>query len=239
MTARRDSDELDVVTIARGDRSHDDLLAAFHAGIYLDAFAQQREPLEVWQRALWGGHARYELTIRIAGRALDDPACRELLGGIAYERYPISGCGFVTYMVVAPAIRRQGLGKRLQSEAVRALRAAGAPAVFGEVNDPRRLGDGAVEPATDMWRRIQRNQAWGARVLDMRYVQPALAPGLARDRGLCLLALAADQVLPASLDGEIVRAFVTELYAIAEGNTPDRELLAGILDRVALIELGR
>lgn len=75
------------------------------------------------------------------------------------------------------------------------------------------------------------------RALDLRYVQPALAPGLARNRGLCLLALAGDAPLPETIDGARARAFLTELYAIAEGNTPDRELLAGIPDRVGLIEL--
>lgn len=231
--------ELELVTIDRASREHEGLLAAFHAGIYLDAFASQREPLEVWQRALWGDAARYELTIRLAGHALRDPARREVLGGVAYERYPRSGCGLVTYMVIAPPARRQGLGRRLQGDAVRALRTAGAPAVFGEINDPRRIGTGVDEPPIDMWRRVRRNMAWGARVLDMRYVQPALAPGLARDHGLCLLALADGPPLPAAIDGAIVRAFVHELYAITEGNAPDRELLAGIPDRVALIELRR
>jgi GNAT superfamily N-acetyltransferase len=236
----RTTSELELVTIDRASREYEGLLAAFHAGIYLDAFASQREPLEVWQRALWGAAPRYELTVRIAGHALHDPARRDVLGGVAYERYPQSGCGLVTYMVIAPPARRQGLGRRLQGDAVRALRNVGAPAVFGEINDPRRIGAGVDEPPIDMWRRVRRNMSWGARVLDMHYVQPALAPGLARDHGLCLLALAgANESLPAAIDGAIVRAFVHELYAITEGNAPDRELLAGIPDRFALIELGR
>jgi GNAT superfamily N-acetyltransferase len=193
----------------------------------------------IWKRALWGGAAPYQLTIRIAGRALRDRARREILGGIAFERYPRSGCGLVTYMVIAPAARRHGLGRRLQREAALTLFAAGAPAVFGEVNDPRLAGQGIDEPVDAMWRRLERNQAWGARVLDARYVQPALAPGLARDHGLCLIALAGNQPLPAAMAGAIVRDFVDELYGATEGAAPDAALLAAIPERVALIEVRR
>src|SRR5262249_59958092 len=72
-----DSD-LEIVTI----ESHDDeaLLDEFHSGIYWDEFAEQQEPVAVWKRALWGGAAPYELTIRIAGRALRDRRSR-IAGG--------------------------------------------------------------------------------------------------------------------------------------------------------------
>jgi len=233
--------ELEIVTIAssRHDDGDEALLEEFHRGIYWEAFEAQQEPIAVWKRALWGGGSPYELTIRIAGRALRDRARREILGGIAFERYPRSGCGLITYMVIAPAARRQGLGKRLQRDAARTLFAAGAPAVFGEVNDPRRAGDGVAEPPEAMWRRLERNQAWGARVVDVRYVQPALADGLARDHGLCLIALAGGAPLAPTMAGEIVRAFVDELYAITEGRAPDHALVAAIPDRIALIELRR
>jgi GNAT superfamily N-acetyltransferase len=237
-------DDIEVVTLghgsADGGRAHEAVLDEFHRGIYWDAFAAQQEPLAVWKRALWGtDRIGYDLTIRIAGRALHDPVHRELLGGIAYERYPESGCGLITYMVIAPAARRHGLGRRLQGEAARGLFAAGAPAVFGEVNDPRRRGAGVDEPAVDMWRRLERNQAWGARVVDAPYVQPALAPGLARDHGLCLIALSGGEPLPAHMSGAIVRDFVAELYAVTEGRRPDHAMLAAIPDRVALLELRR
>lgn len=229
--------EIEIVTI----RSHDDegLLDEFHGGVYWEAFAEQQEPVEVWKRALWGGAAPYELTIRIAGRALRDRARREIFGGIAYERYPDSRCGLVTYMVIAPVARRHGLGRRLQREAALAMFAAGATAVFGEVNDPRLAGSGVDEPVEAMWRRLERNQAWGARVVDARYVQPALAPGLVRDHGLCLIALAPEQPLPPTMPGPVVRAFVEELYAVTEGGAPDAALVDGIPAEVALVELRR
>jgi len=229
--------ELEIVTI----ENHDDegLLDEFHGGVYWDAFPDQQEPVAVWKRALWGGVAHYELTVRIAGYAVRDRVRRQILGGIAFERYPRSGCGLVTYMAIAPAAQRQGLGKRLQRDAARTMFAAGAPAVFGEVNDPRLAGLGVNEPVEAMWRRLERNQAWGARVVATRYVQPALAPGLLRDHGLCLIALAGEHPLPVTMPRQIVRDFVDELYTATEGAPPDDELVAAIPDPVALIQLRR
>lgn len=228
--------ELEIVTI--GNHDDEGLLDEFHTGIYWEEFAEQQEPVTIWKRALWGGASPYELTIRIAGRALRDRTRREILGGIVFERYPRSGCGLITYMVIAPAARRHGLGRRLQREAADALFAAGAPAVFGEINDPRRAGEGVDEPLDAMWRRLERNQAWGARVVEVRYVQPALAPGLTRDRGLCLIALSGEQPLPPTMSGRLVRDFVEELYLVTEGAAPEPELLA-IPEKLRLVELRR
>lgn len=187
----------------------DERLAAFHAGIYWDAFSAQHEPLQAWRAAIATGL----LTVRIA---LD---VERIAGGICFERYPKSGVGFVTYMVVAPEQRGRGLGEQLLRGAVEQL----GGLVLGEVNDPRAGGE---------WKRLERFQRWGARVLDVRYVQPALGPGLERDRGLVLIAFAP---IPDPVDGARVRAFVEELYALTEGGAPDAEVQ--IPDRVELIQL--
>ena len=205
----------------------DPRLVEFHRGIYWDAFASQHEPLAAWQRALRGEDA-YRLTIRLA---LDGDA---IAGGIAYELYPRSRCGLITYMVIAPTARRIGLGKRLQGEAAAALFADGAVAVFGEINDPRIT---TIEGAEAAWARLERNQRWGARVLDIRYIQPALGPALVRDRELVMIALAGATPLPAEMPGAIVRAFVDELYAVTEGGPPDPEIEIG--ERVRLVEMRR
>jgi len=212
------------------DPAHEPLLEAFHRGIYADAFAgPQREPLDAWRRGL-RGEQPYHQTIRLALEG------GEVVAGISYERYPRSGCGLVTYMVVAPRVRRAGLGRRLQAEAAAELFAAGAAAVFGEVDDPRPLRGAAADVA---WARLERNQRWGARVLGppARYVQPELGPGLGRDRGLLLIALAGPAPLPAALDGALPRRFAEELYAATEGGPPDAEV--AFPDRVPLIELHR
>ncbi len=222
---------IELVTLTP-EPAHERLLEAFHAGIYLDAFAAQREPLEAWLRAL-RGERPYRQTIRLA---VDGD---RIAGGIAYELYPDSRCGLVTYNVVAPGARRGGLGRQLLDGAVAELYEAGARAVFGEIDDPRRPRGPHEESAEAAWARLERNQRWGARVLGppARYVQPALGPGLERDRGLVLIALAGAAPLPAELAGAIPRGFVAELYAATEGGPPDAEV--AFPDRVALIELRR
>ncbi len=224
--------DLELVTIGAAD---DHLLDAFHAGVYLDAFAAQREPVEAWRRAL-RGEAPYALTIRIAGHALGGDA-PEILGGIAYERYPASGCGLLTYACVATAARGAGLGRRLIDDAVAALTAAGAPLVLGEVDDPT-VRDGAA--ADVAWARLTRFQRWGARVLDVPYVQPSLGPGLARDRGLCLIAFGAC----GPIDGAVLATFVRELWVACEGpgaaDDPELARVTGAMrGTVAVVERTR
>jgi GNAT superfamily N-acetyltransferase len=225
--AKADDQEEEVNVNLVDITADDPRLAEFHRGIYWDAFAKQHEPLATWQRALRGDDA-YRLTVRLA---VDGD---ELAGGIAFELYPRSRCGLVTYMVVAPPARRTGLGKRMQREAAAQLFGDGALAVFGEINDPRTT---TIEHADAAWARLERNQRWGARVVDARYIQPALGPGLVRDRELVLIALAGATPLPADMPGAIVRDFVDELYAVTEGGAADPEIQIG--ERVRLVEMQR
>jgi GNAT superfamily N-acetyltransferase len=147
-----------------------------------------------------------------------------IAGGITYELYPTSRCGFLTYMVVAPAARRHGLGRELLETATAALYASRAIAVFGEVNDPCVHGE-AARP------RLDRFERWGARVLDVGYVQPRLGEGLERDRGLCLIALPRPNGGLPDLAAATVRGFVSELFAVTEQRAPDAELHS-VLDRI-------
>ena len=154
----------------------DEELVAFHRGIYWDAFHAQHEPLDVWQRAR-RGELPYRLWVRVA---LDDAG---IAGGIAFERYPETGCGLLTYMVVAPHARGRGLGRQLVDDARATL--GDVPAIYGEVNDPATQ---TREPRDVAERRVSMFEHWGARLVDLRYVQPALAPGLAPDETLRLIA---------------------------------------------------
>ena len=222
---------LELVTLTQAP-AHARLLEAFWDGLYRDAFEARREPLEVWQRAL-RGELPYRQTVRLA---LDG---ERIAGGITYELYPASRCGFATYGVVASDQRRRGLGQQLLEAAVAELYAAGARVVFGEVDDPRRRRAPHEEPAEAAWVRLERYQRWGWRVVGppARYVQPSLGPGLSRDRDLVLVVRPAAAPPPAELDGAIVRAFVEELYAVTEGGPPDPEVV--VPDRVPLVELHR
>jgi GNAT superfamily N-acetyltransferase len=206
---------LALVSLAAGDPRID----AFHRGIYWDAFAAQHEPVTSWHAAL-RGEAAYELRIDLA---LDGEA---IAAGITSERYPRSGCGLVTYLTVAPAYRRLGLGERLLKAATVNLR--GAPFVVGEVNDPERA---THEPADEAWSRLRRFQRWGARVADVRYVQPSLGDGLARDRDLLLIVF---PPFPPTISGSTLRSFLEEFYESTEGGPPDPEI--AVPDVVRLIE---
>lgn len=222
----------EIVTL-RDRAQHEPLLERFHSDLYLSAFAAQAEPLEVWKWALWSDEAPYRMTLQLALEGDD------IVGGIAFELYPRSRCGLVTYVVVAAQARRGGLGHTLRSGAARTLYADGAHAVFGEVNDPR--APHSYETAEESWKRLLRYQRWGSRVLDIRYVQPSLGPGLERDRGLVLLRHAGDAPPLASMPGQVVKSFIGEFYEITEeGRPPDDELatiLGGIPDTVRLYEL--
>jgi len=222
----------EIVTIADRDR-HEPLVERFHRDLYLSAFAAQAEPLEVWKWALWSDEAPYRMTLQLALEGGD------IVGGIAFELYRQSRCGLVTYVVVAPQARRGGLGHTLRSGAARTLYADGAHAVFGEVNDPR--APHSYETAEESWKRLLRYQRWGSRVLDIRYVQPSLGPGLERDRGLVLLRHAGDAPPLGEMPGHIVQGFISEFYDITEeGRAVDDELRAildGIPETVRLFEL--
>jgi GNAT superfamily N-acetyltransferase len=196
------------------------LLARFYEELYLPAFAHQREPLDAWTRQLWGPAAPYELSIVLAGAALDEPARARLDGGIVYERYPSSACGFLTYLVVAPHARRSGLGRSLLDSA-RARLAPRTRAIFGEVSDPSRLAGAA---RSDAIARLHRFERWGARILDLEYVQPCLGPGLSRDPSLLLLSFTSPP--PLSLPGSVVATFLDELYVVTEGSSPGFSLPA-------------
>ncbi|HUQ05617.1 MAG TPA: GNAT family N-acetyltransferase [Kofleriaceae bacterium] len=226
------------------DRAHEALLARFYDELYLPAFAHQREPLDAWREQLWGASpAPYDLAITLALDAT--PAAGDLAdtripcridGGIVGELYPASRCAILTYMVVAPHARGAGLGRALLDDARRELVARGARAVFAEVSDPAQT---PPAHATEAHERLARFQRWGARVVDHPYVQPDL--GYGRDRALRLIAF--EPAGAVSLDGDALRAFLHEFYAVTErldptsGPARDHELaplLAAIPDQVPL-----
>jgi GNAT superfamily N-acetyltransferase len=212
------------------------LLAAFHAGLYLDAFADKREELEVWERRLWGGDAPYDLTIRIAGRDLRG-AHPDIHGGIVYERYRRSCCGLMTYMVIAPEHRRHGLGRQLLREAAESLYDPDGY-VFGEVSDPE-----ACKPAyrEESWRRLELFMRWGARVVDARYIQPRLDDTKDRDRALRLLVFPGAAPLPSTARGDVIARFLDDFFEITEGRRPDdteyTDMMRGFAGHLALVEL--
>lgn len=220
-------------TVVVHDRRDAALLSRFYDELYLPAFHHQREPLAAWTAQLWGdAPAAYDLTIALTGEQLGDPTQARLAGGVVSELYPRSGCGLLTYLVVAPSSRRAGVGRTLLAHARRSLadRAAARgltlAAVFGEITDPRR-GD-----APDAWPRLERFQRWGARVVEHPYVQPSLAAGLPRDFGLRLIAFFEDDP-PPTLPGPTLARFLRDFFLVTEGVPLDDDpALRALIDAI-------
>ena len=98
----------------------------------------------------------------------------------------------------------------------------------------------------DAARRLHFYERFGARVLDVPFVQPALANGRARIPGFLLIALHVDPAVVVHVDGESVRAdlvsrFVRRYYEEAEGAhepwDPELARLLAVIDRVPTIAL--
>jgi hypothetical protein len=94
-------------------------------------------------------------------------------------------------------------------------------AVFMEVNDPRRVS--ASEDSMDPWARMKFFQGWGAKVLDVPYVQPELLPGQGRARDMVLLAVLPRQTDPRSVPARAVIEFVHEEYRAYGVSNPEMD----------------
>jgi hypothetical protein len=106
----------------------------------------------------------------------------ELVGGAITDYLAAPNTGVIEFLVVSPARRAHGLGRRLLDDAeaalsadARAAGAAGLRAVVAEMNDPFRcrLELDSMDPFT----RLLIWSGWGFERLDFPYVQPALSDG--------------------------------------------------------------
>lgn len=139
-----------------------------------------------------------------------------------WDRAPGAPVGLLAYLAARPGLRSRGAGGALLSALLDRWRAPGGPAaVFGEVHDPARWPTSDDERPVDRLRFYAR---YGARVLDVPWVQPRVAPGLDRVAGMLLLALTAGEPVlvrtadgSEGLDGDVVRAWMAEQIARAEG----------------------
>jgi GNAT superfamily N-acetyltransferase len=213
---RRTLDQLEFVDLR--DARNDALLQAFYTDLYVPAFpilTEQEDPT-VWAPRLWGPPGRLELHILVAGHHLAEPARWVLAGGVAFELYRESWCGLITYLVVAPALRQNGLGRVLVTRAIRMLDESAAKAdgqlraVFAETNDPALVS--AACDSMDPSRRVEALRRLGGRIVSMQYVQPELTPGQGRSRELMLLAFPIDGSPVDAIDAGCVIAFLEDFY---------------------------
>lgn len=150
-----------------------------------------------------------------------------LRGAALAEWFPTTGVLLLAYLAVAPGGRGGGVGGTLLDRALDAWRTELDPwLVVAEVEDPaQHTGSDAHGDPTARLRFYRRH---GARVIPLRYAQPAMRPGGNRVPGLLLLALCAsgDRLSGVEADGRWLvptaplRAFLEQYFTASEGAPP-------------------
>lgn len=172
------------------------LLERFYAELMQPNFpiADELEPLEAWVDQLEGyqrqsdnapvsspaarvkrgdefgnGRRRCTLNIIVAFSSRDKER-KNLLGGIVFEYYYPSNCALITYLVINPSQRGQGMAIYLTIKAWEVMRAVSKQhghrnpdIIFCEVNDPALIDD--TEDAFSPLTRIKAFQNAGVRVV--------------------------------------------------------------------------
>lgn len=201
---------------------HDEvLLQDLYEELYLPNFPipEQQEDPSLWKPLLWGPPApppKPVLRLIVVGEHLKDRQRRTLYGFIMPEFFRGSGCGLLTYLAVSSRFRRRGVARFLIDHARNALwmdaRAHGCQlnAIFGEVNDPRKIS-GSVEEVFSR-KMLQILRRLGARFVPIEYVQPELKPSQGRSYSLSLVSFPVDQQPITHLASAVVRGFLHEFY---------------------------
>ncbi len=164
----------------------------------------------------------------------------DVLGGIVFEYYRKSSTGLLSYLVVAPAERRQGVGRGLVERAREILEEAartegrGLRAVFAETEKPESSEDAAVRAAT--LARLEALRALGGKWIDVPYVQPPLAPGQPPAENLLLLAFPTGSADALSADRATVLGFLEELYDALAWTSDGGEELRRMRDGLARLD---
>lgn len=207
----------------------EELIRAAYEQVYLPAFPipEEREPVETWLAALARPDGDCRVLVTVLGEGLSRPQQRRIDGIGVCNFFPRSGTGLLAYNAVRKSMRGKGLGRRLvkmRAEGLLDMAAhLGVPlnGIFLECNDPARVP--TRKDSMDPARRLRIFKRWGARQIRLDYVQPALGPGQAPCRDLCLL------VYPHPQSGTVPRAesiagFIADLYrscGAATVNNPD------------------
>jgi GNAT superfamily N-acetyltransferase len=145
-----------------------------------------------------------------------DPGSRSrVLGGICFELYRPSCCGFLTYAVVDENQRKKGIAGRLIRAAIQRLNEQagghGPRAIFAEAERPDRVRE-AVEVARE---RISILGRLGALHVPVPYVQPPLeVDGLPAEHLMLLVfpGEAGNREEPPPIERDVLAAFLTDLY---------------------------
>jgi GNAT superfamily N-acetyltransferase len=215
-----------------------ELLDRFHREVLRASFsADELDDVRTLASGLRGGGAAQSLvSVALGGDG-------DVLGGIVGEVYAPERVLLLAYLAVRPDLRGHGVGTALL-EYVRPRWYAN-PAIrlaVAEVHDPRRWSGIAGE---DPVSRLRFYGRFGARVLGVPFVQPALAAGRTRIEGFLLLAFHVDPAVAVddgcALPSDLLSRFVRRYYEATEGAHPpyDPELtgLLRVIEERPAIEL--
>lgn len=248
LTARR---PVDVELRELSGESHRDIesFRRFYTECYERAFpdADERESLANMERYLglkeqdWYGPNNYHIVIATRGD--------EVVGAAVCDYLAEPNAGVIEYLLVRPKYQASGLGEKLFAEIERLCRADAARTdgrdldwIVTETKDPLRAGAAddfhAFTRAEDLAR-------LGFRIIDFRYIQPALSESQASAENLLLLARAVNGS-PDTIEARVVSNLVAEYLRWAmriddPASRPEYRRMTRALawrDSVKLIEFG-
>jgi GNAT superfamily N-acetyltransferase len=202
---------IDLSTLEQADAPRLHRLFAAFENLYRSAFPDpsERELADDWIARLGGRQPPPQPEVLVLLAVGDGD---RVLGGVCAEHYRSSRCGLVTYIAVEPQHRGAGIARTLMRAAVGRLDALasdqGEPlrAIFAEAEDPSKVDPTLHAKASQRLRILAR---FGARAVDLRYVQPGLSGGGGRARHLMLLQLGGGD---APIERAVVRDFMHEFY---------------------------
>lgn len=225
------------------------LLTFFYETLYLQEFPDpdERESLANMSRYLelksrgWYGHNNYHIVLLLhAGEPVGCSVCDYLA---------TANAGVIEFLMVAPPLRRLGLGGRLLrwTETTLAVDADSRSAqnlrcIVAEMHNPRCVtgAHAGLDPHTraGIW------GAWGYRKLAFDYIQPALSSGQQAVRHLMLLAkiTAGESGGAAALSAHRLRTILREYFywamrIEAPEQVPEYQEMQAQLDERAYVEL--
>eukprot|EP01101_Sappina_pedata_P004808 TRINITY_DN2087_c0_g1_i1.p1 TRINITY_DN2087_c0_g1~~TRINITY_DN2087_c0_g1_i1.p1 ORF type:complete len:283 (+),score=130.31 TRINITY_DN2087_c0_g1_i1:3-851(+) len=163
------------------------LLPKFYDDLMIPNFPDPDEldPLDVWMRMLDPKDELFTTTFLhiLLVFEKDDTKLEKVLAANVFEFYPISKCGFCSYLIVAEDQRGRGLGhcttqpmiEILDKDAQEFAGLGQCPAIFAETNDPKKVmpEDDVMPPVI----RLKMLQSIGYDLLTFDFVQPPLAAG--------------------------------------------------------------
>eukprot|EP00158_Paraphelidium_tribonemae_P009376 Partr_v1_DN28849_c1_g1_i2_m34176 len=200
------------------DPSH--LTSLFYSELLLPSFGMfpdELEPVEVFQHAIKSSAHDCGYLLNIILLFDDSNGEEELVAGCSFELYPRSRCGLLTYIAVLPSRTRQGLARILIAECMSTLKQAAdnkLQALFLETNSD--AVDIDVDVMSPSVRRGVLNRL-GFEVLDVAYIQPALAIGKEKARDL-LLAVHRDYCdASGRIESQIVLEWLKEFFIVLMG----------------------